>query len=81
MYEYKMVQVPPNINVQAKNAGNEAAVYLESIANKYSEQGWEFYRVDSVGVNVQPGCLAGAFGGKAVLSTYFVITFRKPRND
>lgn len=35
MYHYKMVQVPPNIQVQAsKEKGNEAAVYLQSIANK-----------------------------------------------
>ena len=32
-YEYKMVQVPPTIEVKAKEEkGNEAAVYLESLA-------------------------------------------------
>lgn len=80
MYEYKMVQVPPNIEVKAsKHKGNEAAVYLESIANQYAEQGWEFYRVDTVGVAVQVGCFDALAGKKATNSAYYVITFRKPR--
>lgn len=80
MYQYKMVQVPPNIAVKASNhKGNEAAVYLESIANQYAEQGWEFYRVDSVGVQVQVGCFDALRGKKESMETYYVITFRKPR--
>jgi hypothetical protein len=79
MYQYKMVQVPPNIEVKVKNTGTEAAAYLESIANQYAEQGWEFYRVDSVGVQIKPGCVESLFGKKADFSTYYVITFRKPR--
>lgn len=45
MYVYKMVKVPPNIEVQAgKHRGNEAAVYLETVVNEYASEGWEFYR-------------------------------------
>jgi len=77
-YEYKMVQVPPTIEVKAKEEkGNEAAIYLESLANKYSEQGWEFWRVDSVGISTQPGCLGGLTGSKAQLIQYFVVTFKR----
>ncbi|WKN21482.1 hypothetical protein [Azotobacter vinelandii] len=80
MYQYKMVQVPPNIEVKAnKHQGNEAALYLESIANRYAEEGWEFYRVDSVGVQVQVGCFDALMGKRASVNTYYVITFRKPR--
>lgn len=77
MFKYKMVQVPPNISVEMKNhTGNEAAVYLENVVNEYAEDGWEFYRIDSIGVEVQPGCLASLVGQKAESSTYYVITFR-----
>ncbi len=80
MYQYKMVQVPPNIEVQAKTQkGNEAAAYLENIVNANARDGWEFYRVDPIGVNVQPGCLAGLLGQRTILTTYYVVSFRKPQ--
>ena len=74
-----MVQVPPNIQVQAnQHRGNEAAVYLEGVVDQYAKDGWEFYRVDSIGVSVQPGCIAGLLGQKDALTTYYVISFRRP---
>jgi len=82
MYQYKMVQVPPNIQVQAKeHRGNEAAVYLESVVNAEARNGWEFYRIDSIGVSVKPGCLAGLLGQKEQLITYYVVTFRKSAGE
>lgn len=79
MYQYQMVQVPPNIQIQAKEQrGNEAATYLQNVVNSHSKEGWEFYRVDPIGVSVQPGCLASLLGQKEQITTYYVITFRKP---
>jgi hypothetical protein len=79
-YEYFMVQVPPTIQVKQKEfVGNEAAYFLQTAANQYATQGWEFYRVDTVGVVVQPGCLAALIGQKQTLIDYFVITFRRPK--
>lgn len=81
VYEYKMVQVPPNVSVEKKShKGNEAAAYLQNIANNMADDGWEFYRIDSVGVSVQPGCFSAMFGGKAEQSLYYVISFRRPKN-
>ena len=80
MYTYKMVQVPPNVSVTAKaHRGNEAAAYLQEVVNSHAGDGWEFQRVDSIGVNVEPGCLAGLFGQKAERSLFYVITFRKEK--
>jgi hypothetical protein len=79
MYEYRMVQVPPTINVKARDqSGKEAAIYLEGIANQGAKDGFEFYRVDTVGVVVEPGCLAGLFGAKRTLTEYYVVTLRRP---
>lgn len=76
-YEYKMLQIPPTIVVKEKEQrGNEAAYYLQSVANEQAREGWEFYRVDTIGVVTQPGCLASLFGAKQTLSEYFVVTFR-----
>ena len=79
MYKYKMVQVPPNIEVTAKaHKGNEAAGYLEDIVNEHASQGWEFYRIDSVGVSLKQGCLSAFFGPKHINTSYYVISFRRP---
>ncbi|MBK1452038.1 DUF4177 domain-containing protein [Klebsiella variicola] len=75
MYTYKMVQVPPNISVKAKdNKSGIAAAYLQEVVNTWAVEGWEFQRVDTIGVEERPGC----FGGNKVgLTQYYVITFRK----
>ena len=79
-YEYKMIQVPPNIVVKEKGQkGNEAAHYLQTLVNEQVAEGWEFYRVDTVGVVTPAGCLASLFGAKETLKDYYVVTFRKAK--
>lgn len=79
-HEYLMVQVPPTITVKQKEyVGNEASFYLQSLANEKSAQGWEFYRVDTIGVVVEPGCLGALMGQRRTLTHYYVVTFRKPK--
>lgn len=80
MYIYKMVQVPPTIEVRAKeHRVNEAAVYLQNVVNTHAEDGGEFYRIDTIGVSVKPGCFDALMGKKNVLNQYYVISMRKPR--
>lgn len=75
---YKMVQIPPTIEIGEKEEKRRvAAGYLESVVNKYAEKGWEFYRVDQIGVRVNPGCLAGLLGVPAQHTVYYVVTFRQ----
>ncbi|MEX5480830.1 hypothetical protein AB5N06_30205 (plasmid) [Klebsiella pneumoniae] len=52
MYKYKMVQIPPNVIVNAKKVSKDraAAVYLENVVNEMAQDGWEFQRIDSIGV-------------------------------
>ena len=79
-YEYRMVQIPPNITVKQKEAkGNEAAFYLQRIVNEQARQGWEFVRVDTIGVQTQPGCLGALLGGQVTTLNYYVVTFRRGR--
>ncbi len=84
MTTYKMVQVPPNIAVQAKGMFGKApdpsqlaAQYLEAVVNDMAGKGWEFLRVDAIGVKSSPGCLGGLLGYKETQQTYYVITFKK----
>jgi len=56
---------------------DKAAAYLEGIVNEHARQGWEFYRVDSIGVRVRPGCLGVFLGQQPTHREYYVVTFRK----
>jgi len=78
MDEFKMVQLPQTF-VLKQDTGKEIAAYLEKIAHEMGAQGWEFYRIDSVGVAVQPGCLAALAGTKQTMTYYNVVTFRRAK--
>jgi hypothetical protein len=77
-YEYRMVQIPPSIVIkQSHTTGNEAALYLERVVNEQAKKGWEFMRVDTIGVQIRPGCLMSLLGGQATMINYYVVTFRR----
>lgn len=78
MYRYRMIQVPPTIPVSKSQQGTAAAEYMESVVNEQAAEGWEFYRVDQVGVDVKPGCLSSILGRQSATVTYYVLTFRQP---
>ncbi|HEB87584.1 MAG TPA: DUF4177 domain-containing protein [Gammaproteobacteria bacterium] len=84
MYKYNMIQIPPNIAIAAKkllgrapDPSSAAADYLESIVNEQAADGWEFWRVDTIGVRTSPGCIASIFGAKEIDAMYYVVSFRK----
>ena len=50
-WRYQMAQIPTQISVQADGlAGGPAAAYLERVVQEHAALGWEFYRIDEVGV-------------------------------
>jgi hypothetical protein len=81
-YEYNMVQIASDLTVSANaRQGNEAADYMQQVVNEEAIDEWEFYRVDSISVEVQPGCIASLIGLKSTYYNYRVITFRRKRTD
>jgi len=79
-YEYKMIQLPQTF-VLKKDTGNEIAAHLEKLTQEWSAKGWEFYRIDSVGVLVQPGCLGALTGIKQTMTYYNIVAFRRPMEN
>lgn len=78
-YIYKMMQIPPTIQMRDKAyKGHEAAAYLEELANQMAAEGWQYMRTDPIGVRVNPGCLGKLFGHREQELVYYVIIFRKP---
>jgi hypothetical protein len=78
-YDYKMVQVPPSIQVKKDTGLGEAAAYLQAIVDQEAAQSWEFYRVDEIGVKQSPGCLGILLGQKETLTIYYVVSFRREK--
>jgi len=79
-YEYKVVQTPPNIIAQKEaDQSQAAAAYLEKLVNDLAEEGWEFYRIDNMGVMAPAGCLNA--GSKGIPTTYNLVTFRRKKGN
>ena len=77
-YVYRMVQVPPTIVARQSESASAGATYLERVVNDMVAKGWEFFRVDTIGVQVPPGCLGALLGQQTSVQTYYVISFRRP---
>ena len=80
-YSYKMVQIPPNIQInEGASTKGVAASYLEAVVNEYAQKGWDFFRVDQIGIQIYPGCLSRLVGVGVQTVAYYVVTFRKLDN-
>jgi len=78
MYEYRVVQIPPTIQVEnSYQMSQAAAIYLQKLIDENALNGWHFYRIDTMGVFNPPGCLASLFGNKGDYTNYYVVTFRR----
>ena len=76
-YAYRMVQVPPKIVVRRDTGQGEAATYMQTVVDQNATQGWEFYRVDQIGVQQSPGCLGLLLGQRQVTTVYYIVSFRR----
>ena len=78
-YEYRMVPVPPAFAARGGDeGGEEAARWLESLANRQAERGWEFYRVDALASADRPRRLGAALS-RSERAGGHVASFRRPR--
>ncbi|MFW6174790.1 MAG: DUF4177 domain-containing protein [Chloroflexota bacterium] len=72
-YQYRMIQIPPNVSVQGSDQRTAVASYLQQLANEQAREGWEFQRVDAIGVQVNPGCLGGLIGRQSEVTQCYVV--------
>ena len=81
MYEYQMVQIPPTLLVRTKaEKGTAAGQYLQDLANEHAARGWEYFRVDTMGVHTPPGCLGAVASQKGEMVEYYVVVFRREKD-
>jgi hypothetical protein len=51
---------------------------LQEVIDAQVRQGWEFYSVEKVAIEVQPGCLGGLLGQKTSYINFDQVIFRRP---
>lgn len=81
MSNYKYQVVPFIGKIKGKQSADEVSKQLESVIEQYSSQGWEFYQLADVSIEVSPGCLASLFGAKESYMKFDQIIFRKQINS
>jgi len=57
-------------------SASDVAIQLETTIRQQVAQGWEFYQLADVNIEVQPGCLAGLFGAKVQYVRFDQLIFR-----
>ena len=74
-YQYRVV--PFIGQIKSKQSATDVAAQLESVIGQYASQGWEFYELSDVNIEVRPGCLAALLGSKVSYVRFDQIIFRK----
>lgn len=76
-YQYKVV---PFIG-QSKGTLSAADVarQLESVISQHVSEGWEFYQLADVNIEVKPGCISGLFGAQVQYVRFDQLIFRAQR--
>ena len=74
-YNYK---VAPFMGVvKAGGSAGEVASQLETLISQHAVDGWEFYQLGSVNIEVKPGCIAGLLGRDSDYVRYDQAIFRR----
>lgn len=79
MYEYKAVPFLASVGGRDLKSANQASAQLTDVMNANAVDGWEFYQLEGVSVEVRPGCLAGLFGARAGTLLIDQLIFRRER--
>lgn len=75
--EYKVVPFTATLN-QQKESGNTVAEQLETLITKYTTDGWEYIRLESVSTFIQPddGCF-GIGAKPGYIASYQMVIFSR----
>lgn len=75
MATYKVV--PFTGRIMGNQSTAEVSGQLEKLINSHAAQGWILDQIQSINVEVKPGCLAGFLGAKEVYVKLDQVVFRK----
>jgi hypothetical protein len=73
-YRYKVV--PFIGQSKGRLSAGDVAQQLEAVIREHASQGWEFFQLSDVNIEVQPGCIAGLFGATVQYMRFDQLIFR-----
>jgi hypothetical protein len=76
-YEYKAV--PFIGTIRAKQGPDFVAQQLSGVINQHAVDGWEFYQMGDVNIQINPGCLASLLGASASYIRFDQLIFRRQK--
>jgi len=74
---YEYLVVPFQGKLPAGGSVAEVSTQLQSIINTHSAQGWEFFVINDVNIEVSPGCIGALLGAHISYVTYDQVIFRR----
>ncbi len=82
-FEYRVIPFIGNIRGGFFSQENATTVanQLEKLINEGARNGYEFYRIDPVQIQVNPGCLGGLLGQKEAYIRFDQVIFRRPKGS
>ena len=72
MAQYRYHAVPFVGQLKSGEGVETVSEQLTTLINYYADQGWEFYSLDNVDIEVKPGCLAGLLGATTGYTTFSI---------
>lgn len=78
MMRYEYLVVPFQGQIKGSGSVQDVSNQLQNIINHHAAQGWEFYTLNDVNIQVTPGCLASLTGSRTSYVAYDQLIFRRP---
>jgi hypothetical protein len=78
-YRYRVVPFIGSMSSGSFAAGDASTVtaQLQQLIDQEARQGWDFYSLEKVNIQVNPGCIGQLFGQSASLITVDQVIFRQ----
>ncbi len=79
MYRYRVVPFVGEIKRGFFSSDNAATVsaQLQRVIESNVNEGWEFYSVEKIGIEVKPGCLQSLMGSRVTYISFDQVVFRR----
>lgn len=79
MSQYKVVPFIGTVRGGAFSKENASTVsaQLQALIGQHAREGWELQGIEKVGIEVQPGCIAGLLGAKPSNIDFDQVIFRR----
>jgi hypothetical protein len=77
MAKFDYLVIPFMGRIKGSQSAGEVSTQLQAVINHQAGQGWEFYQLNDVSIEVSPGCLASLLGARKAYIQLDQLIFRR----